>query len=151
MKNSLGDIIYIIIMIVIAIISTVAKAKKKARSEMSVPENSSEEIISNEDTDILQEIDDWLNENREIVETKEVIEPIIVEKKEKTPYVAMESTFAKTYQETRTKRENKNINVIKASTEKEDDKTAEIYEWFSEPEDLQRAFIYSEILKRPNI
>ncbi len=155
MKNSFGDIIYLILMIVIAIVSVVSKAKKKARAEIDLPENSSDEIQNDEEVDVLQKIDDWLNRasEPEIEHSHEVtVSEEKVDEKQRVAYSPIESSFSKEYKDLIKRRESKNIDISDEGRKNvKEEASSEEFEWFSNDEDLQRAFIYSEILKRPNI
>ncbi len=75
------------------------------------------------------------------------------EPKRKTEYQRLESTFTSKYHfENKSSKSSKKAAMEEASNENDIEyKEVEEYEWFKNPNDLQRAFVYSEILKRPDI
>ncbi len=145
MKEAKGDILYLVLMIVAGAISFIAKAAKKPVIN-DIPEISSNNEDEFEFDD--EEFDTVITNYSDDSNVKQEAEP-----KRKTEYQRLENTFTSKYHfENKSSKSSKKAAMEEASNENDIEyKEVEEYEWFKNPNDLQRAFVYSEILKRPDI
>ena len=142
MKKAKGDILYLVLMIIAGAISFIAKAAKKPVI------NDIPEVSSNNEDEF--EFDDDFHENltANYSDDSDITNEAQPERKE--AYQRLKSTFTSKYHiDKKSSKSTKETAVEEVFND--DGKEVEEYEWFKNPNDLQRAFVYSEILKRPDI
>ncbi|MDG5799551.1 hypothetical protein QA597_04150 [Marinilabiliaceae bacterium ANBcel2] len=144
--DSLGDILYLLIMVAVLVISVIKKPKSD--EDVVVPESENDEFPP---------FDDWLDQPKEKNKKKdsdssERMEPEKM-KPEKLEYKRPE--YKNITKQKSFKQRDRNPSIMRHPSRKkslvtEDDITAKSDLWDSEEIDLKKAVIYSEIIKRPD-
>ena len=148
MGESLGDILYIVFMVVALVVSVIIKAKKAPHEETPVPQSEMKEVESDED---FPTFSDWLSGKEErLNETETVVSPTPTKQPDNIPYTRMRSHLSESYHHTKRAEELKRSEGVPQTPPKIDEVELEASEWFNDPQDLRRAVIYSEILRRPS-
>ncbi len=154
MGDSIGDIIYMVLMVAALVVSVIVKAKKAPQEGSPVPQS---EVNEDEHDEEFTAFSDWLSGGEEKTKEDTVVSSTPSPQQEKMPYERMRSHLADSYHKTKRKEKFQRSERVpqaplksaprRSVTEEEEDSEAST--WFNDTQDLRRAIIYSEILKRP--
>lgn len=151
MGDSIGDIIYMVLMVAALVVSVIVKAKKAPQEGSPLPQS------EDEHDEEFTAFSDWLSGGEEKTKEDTVVSSTPSPQQEKMPYERMRSHLADSYHKTKRKEKFQRSERVaqaplksaprRSVTEEEEDSEAST--WFNDTQDLRRAIIYSEILKRP--
>lgn len=148
MRESIGDIIYILVMVIALVYSIIAKAKKVEHEAPVVPHRDKVD----DDENYYPTFNEWLTGEKEIEVVTDPTPPI----PKKEPYKRRSSLDD--YQHLKQDKPQKGWknpphtppNVVSKRLSTIEDEEFEEVVLFKDPHDLRKAIIYSEILKRPS-
>ncbi len=155
MGESVGDIIYIVVMVAALVVSMIIKAKKAPQDETPVPQSEMNERESDEN---FPTFSDWLSGGEGRPKEEIEVSPIPSQQSKNIPYEGMKSHLSASYHKAKQKEEIERSEGVSQTPPKSvprrlaaiEEIESEASIWFKDPQDLRRAMIYSEILKRPS-
>ncbi len=154
MNGALGDILYIVFMIAIVVLSMYKQTKRSQKPDIAVPDHEKDK----HPIESFPPLDDWLNDgpfagNEKLKPDELKTSPLRVEKLEPEK---LQYTSLKRHRIQKKERIKKPELTSKLSYKKfrvglgKEESIKEPSYWDDESFDLQKAIIFSEIIKRPN-
>ena len=152
MENGIGNILYIILMVIVLALSMLKKAKSPGSEDTSMPEREVDESPG----EAFPRFDDWFDKKEDVRQEpvkRPNIQPVPAKKLEYQPLEYKKIGYSLPSKRVpikkRTVAKQNVMQTVRKSVTKEEPAELTTF-WEREPIDLKRAIIYSEIIKRPN-